>query len=228
MNRLDRGAARSLMERCDARLRRAVAVKLPLPNVWLGTSVEDQHRADERIPHLLKCPAAVRFLSAEPLLGQIILHLPTRTFSSTYGPRCEHCCNGDRCDDASHYDRPHCPYCRGTGNGKPIHWVIAGGESGPHARPLNVEWIRSIVVQCKAAGVACFVKQMGARVQLRNDTAPEWGREGDVLSWETEHPSYQGDIEIARLEDKKGGDMAEWPADLRVREMPAAEVAGAR
>lgn len=153
----------------------------PLPNVWLGTSVEDQQRADERIPHLTGCHAAVRFLSCEPLLGEIDLHCLDR-----------------------------------------IDWVIVGGESGGGARPCNVQWIRSIVRQCRTAGVACFVKQMGSRIELPNDTAREWGRDGDVLSWESDDVHYQGEEKIARLEDHKGGDPSEWPEDLRVREFPAA------
>ena len=76
-----------------------------------------------------------------------------------------------------------------------VHWIIAGGESGPGARPCNVDWIRSIVSQCAQAGVACFVKQLGAK------------------------PIGLGP---GGLRDRKGGDIAEWPADLRVRQMPLA------
>jgi protein gp37 len=85
-----------------------------------------------------------------------------------------------------------------------IHWVIVGGESGPGARPFNVVWARSIIGQCKAAGVACFVKQLGA---VAMEDTPVVGRKykvGNVLA----------------LDDRKGGDMSEWPADLRVREFP--------
>jgi protein gp37 len=169
---------------------------LPFHNVWLGTSVENQQAADERIPHLLKCPAAVRFLSMEPLLGATNLIGPWQ--------------KAQRTSD----------YTTATAN---IHWVIVGGESGPKARPMNVEWARSIVRQCKAAGVPVFVKQMGARIELANDKASEWGRGGDVLGWEAEIPHYQGELEIARLEDSKGGDPAEWPEDMRVREFPRKE-----
>jgi protein gp37 len=104
------------------------------PNCWLGTSVEDQARADERIPWLLKCPAAVRFLSLEPLLGPVDL-------DKALG-----------CGDSTH---------RGQGNAKcdGIDWVIVGGESGPGARPFNYDWARSIRDQCRAAGVAFFMKQ---------------------------------------------------------------------
>lgn len=111
----------------------------PLPNVWLGTSVEDQARADERIPHLLRCPAAVRFLSCEPLLGAVKPQLIQ--WDPTYGDEVR----------------------------SKIGWIILGGESGPSARPCDVAWIRSIVRQCAEAGVACFVKQLGRRPIVPTD-----------------------------------------------------------
>lgn len=98
-----------------------------------------------------------------------------------------------------------------------IHWVIVGGESGPGARPCNVDWIRDIVRQCREAGVPVFLKQFGSNVVDHCDEftpqATLWPESnGPVADWGT------GDI---RLRDKKGGDPAEWPADLRVREFPA-------
>jgi len=112
----------------------------PAPNVWLGTSVEDQERADERIPHLLKTPAAVRFLSCEPLLGPVALSnwLPPRPPAYPGYPQ--------EADLAG----PH------------LNWVIVGGESGPGARPMNPDWARSIRDQCQAVGVPFFFKQHGA------------------------------------------------------------------
>jgi protein gp37 len=108
----------------------------PLPNVWLGTSVEDQQRADERIPWLLKTPAAVRFLSCEPLLGPVA------------------------CGQwlvASEEPPGHGPLT----TGHRLHWVIAGGESGHQARPMHPEWARGLRDQCQAAGVPFFFKQWG-------------------------------------------------------------------
>ena len=133
-------------------------------NVWLGVSAGTQKAADERIPQLLKTPAKVRFLSVEPMLERIDLR------SAAF--------NGA---DA-------------IGSLEGIHWVIVGGESGAKARPCNVEWIRNIVVQCQAASVPCFVKQLGSN---------PCGLESDAL-----------------LTDKKGGAPAEWPEDLRVRQFP--------
>jgi protein gp37 len=153
-------------------------VTLPLPNVWLGVSVENQHFADERIPLLLQTPAAVRFISAEPLLEPVNVGL----YLSRDGM----------------FPMP------GFRDPLPgLNWVIVGGESSPSARLFNVEWARSIIAQCKAAGVPCFVKQLGRHPYDNRSSVPE-------------APPYE-----FFFEDKKGGDMAEWPADLRVREFPA-------
>ena len=142
----------------------------PWPNVWIGATIVNQEDADRDIPKLLAVPARVRFLSMEPLLGQVDLRLPTRTWTNSRGcATCDHCCNGDRCDDPTHFQRgrpdwaPHCrcPYCRGTGYGKPIDWVIVGGESGPNARPMHPDWARSLRDQCVDAGVPFLFKQWG-------------------------------------------------------------------
>ena len=118
-------------------------------NVWIGTTVENQQSADERIPHLLRVPAKVRFLSCEPLLGPVDL-------SRYIGGVCD--CGkieSGRC----HTDCPSqsVQYWRGA----KIDWVIAGGESGPHARPSHPDWFRSLRDQCQAAGVPYFFKQWG-------------------------------------------------------------------
>ncbi len=156
----------------------------PLLNVWLGVSVEDQQRADKRIPLLLQTPAAVRFISAEPLLGPVdFLSIPRS------GKHHDYLTGEYQCSDLEK---------RTTTR---LDWVIVGGESGRGARPFHVEWAKSIVAQCKAAGVACFVKQLGAD--------PRWGADG----WK-----------LDMLRDRKGGDISEWPdyyvGELRVREFP--------
>lgn len=117
----------------------------PPANVWLGTSVEDQQRADERIPELLKVPAAVRFLSIEPLLGPVNLLAINDDTPEMW--------------DALHGWKP---YVGPEGvNTSRIDWVIVGGESGPQARPMHPQWARSIRDQCQAAGVPFFFKQWG-------------------------------------------------------------------
>jgi len=162
----------------------------PLRNVWLGVSVENQQFADERIKLLLDTPAAVRFISAEPLLGPI--NLAEWLFGD-----CRDCGTAKAaCDGLRRAQRACCPDCRH----RRIDWVIVGGESGPKARMFDVDWARAIVAQCKVAGVACFVKQLGADAYESKD---------ELLGY-------------LDLKDKKGGDPSEWPADLRVREYPEA------
>jgi len=117
----------------------------PLPNVWLGVSAERQQEADERIPDLLATPAAVRFVSAEPLLGPIdFARLGDATFRlNAFTGEAEH--------TLGFKDRT-----RGR-----LDWIIVGGESGPNARPMHPDWARSIRDQCAAAGVPFFFKQWG-------------------------------------------------------------------
>jgi protein gp37 len=169
------------------------ARKWPLPNVWLGVSVENQHFADERIPLLLRTPAAVRFISAEPLLGPINL----RGWGNP-GWVC------GRCHEFQSNDHEACRKC-GAENpfndsiGR-LNWVIVGGESGHGARPFDLAWARSMIDQCQAAHVPVFVKQIGSKAYA--SVSPDW-------SW---NPNS--------VRDKKGGDPSEWPDDLNVREFP--------
>ena len=180
----------------------------PLPNVWLGTSVEDQARADERIPHLLRCPAAVRFLSCEPLLGEVdLLRVDAAGFGGPRGHKID-CIRKGYWSDGPFGFVNHSDMHDRFG---PLHWVIVGGESGPNARPCDVGWIRSIVTQCQGAGVPVFVKQLGACFH----DAPN-GIAGAGLDIAPEGMALLS----YRLRDRKGGDPAEWPEDLRVREWP--------
>ena len=112
----------------------------PFP-LWLGVSVEDQRTADERIPILLQIPAAVRFVSVEPMLGAVDLNkLPKFDIP------------GDGVDRCTHYEAPWDEY---------LHWVVCGGETGPGARPMHPDWPRGLRDQCQAAGVPFFFKQWG-------------------------------------------------------------------
>lgn len=130
-----------------------------LPNVWIGVSVENQHYADGRIPLLSATPAAVRFLSCEPLLETLqIQRYLLDGYHKQFKPS--------------------------------VHWVIVGGESGPGARPFDPTWAIGIIRQCRNAGVAPFVKQLGS-----NPVGLD-------------------------LKDSKGGDIDEWPEELQVREFP--------
>ncbi|MBX6396585.1 MAG: phage Gp37/Gp68 family protein, partial [Alicyclobacillaceae bacterium] len=127
----------------------------PLPNVWLGVSVENQKAADERIPFLLQTPAAVRFLSCEPLLGPV---------------------------DLSEFKPFGCKPREAIGCPEPaIDWVIIGGESGPRARPMYPEWARSLRDQCQESGVPVFVKQLGSA--WAKQTGAKDAKGGDWDEW---------------------------------------------
>lgn len=122
----------------------------PSNNVWIGVSVENQKYADERIPYLLQCNAAVRFLSCEPLLGRIKLRHIDAEMAGDSGLIFVDALTG-RQDDMG---RP----CPDTGK---INWVIVGGESGHGARPMHPDWVRELRDQCVNAGTAFFFKQWG-------------------------------------------------------------------
>lgn len=162
--------------------------------IWLGVSCEDQKTADERIPLLLRTPAAVRFVSYEPALGPIDFN-ETRdwlTPNTVYRKR-------EMVGCLSHLD-----------------WIIVGGESGLGSRPFDIHWARNTVEQCKDANVPCFVKQLGTKPMYRahGDDNPRHLFNGLQLL----HSNG------SQLKDRKGGTWEEWPADLRVREFPSVEV----
>jgi len=115
------------------------SIKWPLPNVWLGVSVENQQWADTRIPLLLEAPAAVHFASYEPALGNV-----------DFMPWLDPC---GRTDTHTCANGSHLPY--------KLDWIIYGGESGPGARPNEAAWARAVRDQCQAAGVPFFFKQWG-------------------------------------------------------------------
>lgn len=141
--------------RCEPRKR------WPLPNVHLGVSVERQQEADERIPHLLATPAAVRFVSCEPLLGPIDLeNIDYTVFMRSIRPGSN--AGLHPLDPAIRYDvlRGHMKGPDDIGLPK-LDQVIVGGESGRDARPMHPQWARSLRDQCQAAGTAFFFKQWG-------------------------------------------------------------------
>jgi protein gp37 len=185
----------------------------PLRNVWLGVSTEDQQRADERIPLLLQCPAAMRWVSAEPLLGPVnFTRVPCR--GGTLNALTGEWMSADRA-------------VREGGRAEPrLGWVVTGGESGPGAREHNVNWSHGIVEQCIANRVAVFQKQLGAHVTDRNDVGfdggadDRWpaGTEADFDSGDR----MQGALVRIRLKNRKGNEPGEWPSELRIRQFPKA------
>lgn len=153
----------------------------PLPNVWLGVSAENQQWADIRIPALLDTPAAVRFVSAEPLLGPI--KLPSF---------CDCGCNKPAEIARSEAEA-------GVQTTLGINWVIVGGESGPGARPMHPDWARSLRDQCQAAGVAFHFKQFGEWVEANPDVDEHWvGRRQHIL-WPTPEGTNQRPIGFRRV-----------------------------
>lgn len=147
----------------------------PLPNVWLGVSVEDQKRADERIPDLLATPAAIRWISAEPLLGPVSV-LP---YCFIYTHADEAVLSEPEVDGEP---LPMLPWRDPTTTPRSdiatprLDWVVVGGESGPGARPMHPDWARSLRDQCAAAGVAFHFKQWGNWLPVldRDNDDPDW------------------------------------------------------
>jgi protein gp37 len=201
----------------DAKVGRAALGPWPKPHIWLGVSVEDQATADARIPLLLQTPAAVRWVSYEPALGPVAFDT---YMYETIIPR------------------------------PPLDWIVVGGESGPGARPFDLAWARQTIAQGKAAGVPVFCKQLGAwpitlvgkafdSFQTWVNKASSWLVRGDLCIDSLGRVLHCGaDFMRARdggafpvsiyervpLRDRKGGDISEWPEDLRVREYPQREL----
>jgi protein gp37 len=160
-------------------------------NVWIGTTVEDQARANERIPHLLRIPARVRFLSCEPLLERVEFTDVSR-----------------RADWKEVLGKPALAG---------VHWVICGGESGPGARPMLVEWAEGLRRQCQAVGVPFFMKQLGGHVGTTNANAHDWP-EHVTFNAVAGTPQFAGARVV--LTDRKGGDFEEFPSELQERQFP--------
>lgn len=175
----------------------------PLANVWLGVSTERQQEADERIPELLETPAAVRFISAEPLLGPIRLdQLHREGISQTY---IDNALDGFRSNG-----------CGGS-TGPKLDWVITGGESGPDARPSHPDWFRQIRDACEAASVAYFHKQNGewapgecaSKPPTRSERGATWFNDKWLFETITprmsEETHYEDAPEVYRLGKKAAG-----------------------
>lgn len=186
------GNAAEMMREAFGLMSTGVGTYQPMPNVHLGATMVNQDEIDRDLPKLLYALAAVRFLSLEPLLGPIVIPpVFLQRLNLGEGPK-------DWPDDAGIVDH-----------------VIVGGESGRGARACEVEWIRDIVEQCTAAGTPVFVKQLGANVEWRGMSGAGQHWPEDVGSADRGNGRFR-----MLLTDKKGGDMNQWPDDLRVREFP--------
>lgn len=184
-------------------------------NIWLGVSAEDQERANERIPQLIRTPATLRFVSYEPALGALDLSQWTEE-----GLECSECSwtgteefaveDGNENDPGYRCPRcgeacAHTPLDELLGGDRGIKWVIIGGESGSGARPFYLEWARNTIAQCKTAGIACFVKQLGALALYQCD---------GIGCGHCQVPHFR------QLRNRSGADPDEWPADLNVQQFP--------
>jgi protein gp37 len=151
-------------------------------NVWIGTTVENQEQADKRIPELLKIPARIRFLSCDPLLGPVEFSDVSRRADAVQQL-------GKRALDG-------------------IQWVIAGGESGPNARPMHPDWARSLRDQCTAAGVAFHFKQHGEWVDpdsAASDKIKEWMGPSDGYDKHHFYNSKDRSFKVYRVGKKAAG-----------------------
>ena len=191
----------------------------PRPNVWFGCTVESQKSADERLPHLVQVPGVVHFVSMEPLLDAVNLE------PYLYGPTlCKDCGSTHSHYNTNPSDLPIMKKADGTDvtcllgepmTGEPgavqcskcnslnvtelptVSWVILGGESGPEPRVFDLTWARDLMRQCKAAEVPVFMKQLGAVCH-----------DSPGVPW------------VCTMDPTHGGEMEEWPEDIRVREFP--------
>lgn len=164
----------------------------PLPNLWLGVSAEDQPRADLRIPILLETPAAVRWVSIEPMLGEVDLSAWINTEGALV------CGCGAAPPGSPGYGGGCSPSCMWPWPSD-LDWVVIGGESGPGARPMDLDAAARLVAQCQQAGVPVFVKQLGSA----------WAKD-----------TYACGRSVAGLGDTKGTNMLHWPAALRSANIP--------
>lgn len=201
----------------------------PIENVWLGVSVEDQAAADERIPLLLQTPAAVRWISAEPLLGSVGVSRwlnPTGVTCPDICPDAHYVADGDVETFVSNGETiPLCPYCgitaSWTGYDVGIDWMVTGGESGHKARPMHPDWARSLRDQCSAAGVPFLFKQHGeflggqvANEQIDASKSGGWvSLDGAYHDGNDRSAFREGDAHVYRCGTKTAGrllDGQEW------------------
>ena len=194
----------------------------PVQNIWLGVTAENQQRADERIPILLQIPAAVRFISVEPMLGSVDVSYYLSYCGSCNAPinkmdpswRWNGICWEHKCPS----NHPLLGYFAAyTG----VDWVICGGETGPGARPMHPEWARSLRDQCQAAGTPFFFKQWGKYIsisQMPEDTYRAWDiHHGTEVGWEHDKPVWKVGKKFAgRLLD--GREHNEYPEVTHERE----------
>lgn len=171
-----------------------------LQHVWLGVSIENQAAADERIPYLLETPAVIRFLSCEPLLGEVDLMNVQRTLMGRIDVL-----RGQR------------HVLRSIQQINKVNWVICGGESGHGARPVHPDWIRSLRDQCTATETSFFFKQYGEWAPIHELRANEPGIKGK--QWH----NFDPDTSVCRIGKKKAGRLLDGREWNEMPELPEVE-----
>lgn len=167
------------------------------PNAWLGASIVNQEEADRDIPKLLAVPARVRWLSMEPLLGPVSINPIYRRSPDSDWTYYDYPLDGKGSTKAGQYDTPR------------IDWVVAGGESGPNARPQDIRWPRKIRDQCAEAGVPFLYKQHGewapATYEVINEREERWSADASLTcNWGQPHKFSDG-IGAVRVGKKNAG-----------------------
>lgn len=180
-------------------------------NVWLGVDIATQAEADELIPALLKC---------RELCGKLIVRV-TVTEGIDLFAMCEHHPQDGPYHEGGFWHAADCPSycdyaCGGKEyDGKPIDWLILQGDVGRYARPCNVAHVRELIGQSREAGVPCWVERLGSRCEITGENYRRWPGGEDWGRYDE-----QADKWWATWRDKDGADPAEWPEDLRAREVP--------
>jgi protein gp37 len=172
----------------------------PLANVWLGVSIEDQQRADERLVHLDETPAAVKWASVEPLLGPIDLKLISRKLADCLAPMTPE-------TTKAIYNEVKRPFEIRSIHCNVLDWVVVGGESGAHARPMHPDWTRSLRDQCAAARVPFLFKQWGEWAPSPDGSRCVALDGANMPNLEPRGSNGDGTVRIARLGKKAAGRM---------------------
>jgi protein gp37 len=186
----------------------------PLPNVWLGVSVENQATADERIPLLLQTPATVRWISAEPLLGPISFRWAKW---DSWTDRHPHFNEVPIAEDSG--KRAIIDQLDGL---RMLDWVVIGGESGTAARPFDIAWAASLIEQCKEAGVACFMKQLGSVPMMAEPAWREQSNSGRTRLLKASNARRMPEGFVPLYSIGKMESFESLPHELRIRQYPEA------
>lgn len=174
----------------------------PLPNVWFGFSAENQEAFDKRAPIGLQVPAALHFVSVEPMLGPV--NIPDKYLLS-----CRGCGNQGSTAYVTKHDLSLCCACEKNGEKPALDWVICGGETGPGARPLHPDWVRGLRDQCEASGVPFFFKSWGDWGYGGAESTHAFSSNGKLYKIKPYEDAY-GDWPCSKVGKRKSGRELDW------------------